>query len=244
MTDRRFQRTAMLYGDAAVETLRRSRVLVVGVGGVGGYVVEVLARSAVGAIDVVDGDVVDITNVNRQLLATTATIGRAKVDVARERILNINPCCAVRAFRMYYSDTSELRNSLNRYDYVVDCVDMMAAKVSLALSCRAAGVPIISSMGAANKSDATAFRVVDISQTEVDPLARVLRKKLRRLGMDHLKVVCSTEKPAECSYNDDEESQKPGRPTPASNAFVPAAAGIIIGGEVVKDLILRATQAD
>lgn len=243
MNDRRFQRTAMLYGDAAVEALEGCRVLVVGVGGVGGYVVEVLARSAVGAIDVVDGDTVDITNINRQLLATTATIGRAKVDVARERILNINPRCTVRAMRMYYSEQSELRQRLTDYDYVVDCVDTMSAKVDLALACRAAGVPLISSMGAANKDDATAFRVLDISKTDTDPLARVLRKKLRRLGVDRLKVVCSTEKPAEHITTDDEESQKPGRPTPASNAFVPAAAGIIIGGEVVKDLILRAMQA-
>lgn len=249
----RFQRTAMLMGESSLDRLSNVRVAVFGVGGVGGYAVEVLARSGVGHIDLVDNDTVDITNINRQIVALTSTIGLPKVEVARDRIKDINPDCVVRTHQMFYLPETAEQICLNDYDYVVDCIDTITAKINLALRCHEAGVPIISSMGAANKLDATAFRVADISQTSMDPIAKIMRKKLRRMGMEHLKVVFSTEQPirqatdggdngnndsATVATSEGETAPRTARPLPASNAFVPAAAGIVIGGEVVKDLTM------
>ncbi len=230
-----FQRTEMLLGTQAVDTLAQCRVAVFGVGGVGGYAVEVLARSGVGTIHLYDNDVVNPSNVNRQLVATTSTIGRHKVDVAVERILDINPSCKAQGFKMFYVVGNADEVDLSQYDYVVDCIDTVSAKMELVRRCTRLGVPIICSMGAANKLDATAFRIADISETDVDPLARIMRKKLRKEGIEHFKCVFSKEQPREPLITS--EPQDGSRPTPASNAWVPAAAGLILGGEVVLDLI-------
>ena len=229
-------RTQMLVGEEAIKILKASRVAVFGVGGVGGYAVEVLARSGVGAIDLYDNDVVSVTNINRQLHATTKTVGRSKVDVAAERIADINPQCVVRTYKMFYLPANADEVDLSQYNYVVDCVDTVAAKLELVRRCTRQGVPVISSMGAANKLDASAFEVADISKTDIDPLARIMRKKLRKEGIEHFKCVFSKEPPRKpCEEG---ETVKNGtRQAPASNAFVPAAAGIILGGAVVLDLI-------
>ncbi len=233
--DERFTRTALLMGDEALERLAASRVAVFGVGGVGGYAVEVLARSGVGAIDLYDNDVVSLSNINRQIIATTATVGRYKVDVAAERIADINPSCKVRVFKMFYVVGNAHEVDLSEYDYVIDCIDTVSAKMELVRRCTRLGVPIICSMGAANKLDASAFTVADISDTDVDPLARIMRKKLRKEGINHFKCVFSKEQPQQPLPSG--ETVKQGkRPVPASNAFVPAAAGIVLGGEVVLDL--------
>jgi len=231
-----FQRTEGLLGKEAVERLAQCRVAVFGVGGVGGYAVEVLARSGVGAIHLYDNDVVSPSNVNRQLIATTSTIGRYKVDVAVERILDINPSCKAQGFKMFYLVENAHEVDLSQYDYVVDCIDTVSAKMELVRRCTRLDVPVISSMGAANKLDASAFQVADISDTDVDPLARIMRKKLRKEGIEHFKCVFSKELPRKLSQEG--ETIKQGtRRAPASNAWVPAAAGIVLGGEVVLDLV-------
>lgn len=238
-----FQRTRMLLGDDAVERLRHSHIAVFGVGGVGGHVVEVLARSGVGSIDIIDNDRVNITNINRQIIALHSTVGRMKVDVAEERIRDINPECRVTKHPTFYLPANADGFDLTEYDYVVDCIDTVSAKIELVRRCHALGVPILSCMGAANKMDATAFRIADISKTNMDPLAKVIRKKLRKIGIDHLKVVFSEEQPMKPrnqstdTDNPDGVDEPAVRPVPASNAFVPATAGLIAGGEVIKDLI-------
>lgn len=232
----------MLLGKPAIEALSRSRVAVFGVGGVGGYAVEVLARSGVGVIDLFDNDRVSITNVNRQILATTHNVGQYKVDLAVERILSINPQCKATGYKMFYLVSNAHEVDLSQYDYVVDCIDTVSAKMELVRRCKRLGVPIICSMGAANKLDASAFCVTDISKTSMDPLARVMRKKLGKEGINHFKCVFSPEIPIKPIEEDDEATAEnpQRRSTPASNAFVPAAAGIILGGEVVLDLIKNA----
>lgn len=213
-------------------------VAVFGVGGVGGYAVEVLARSGVGAITLIDNDCVSISNINRQIIALLSTVGRPKVEVARERILDINPECKVTTLQQFYLPENADEIDLTTFDYVVDCIDTVKAKLELIRRCRSLNVPIICSMGAANKMDATAFRVADIDKTSVDPLAKIIRKKLRKEGIHGVKVVYSEEEPL-LPAEPTEEAIPEGRHTiPASNAFVPAVAGLIIGGEVVKDLIL------
>ncbi|MBQ2164029.1 MAG: tRNA threonylcarbamoyladenosine dehydratase, partial [Muribaculaceae bacterium] len=190
----------------------------------------------VGAIDLYDSDVVSPSNINRQIIATTSTVGRYKVDVAQERILDINPGCRVRGFKMFYVVANAGEVDLSQYDYVLDCIDTVSAKMELVRRCTRLGVPIICSMGAANKLDASAFSVADISQTDVDPLARIMRKRLRKEGIEHFKCVFSKEqprKPLAASGN----AQAGKRPVPASNAWVPAAAGLVLGGEVVLDLV-------
>ena len=236
-----------------METLHHARVAVFGVGGVGGYVVEVLARSGVGAIDLIDDDRVCMTNINRQIIALLSTIGKYKVDVAEERIHDINRHCKVKKYQTFYLPDKADEFDFAQYDYVVDCIDTVTAKIDLICRCHRLGVPILSCMGAANKLDATAFRVVDIYKTNMDPLAKVIRKKLRKLGIPALKVVYSEEEPLEpidqpeiscrlhCICPDKNMRKCTERRTiPASNAFVPAAAGLIAGGEVVKDLINKA----
>ena len=231
----------MLLGQVAMERLARSRVAVFGVGGVGGYVVEVLARSGVGALDLFDNDRVSITNCNRQIIATVHNVGQYKVDVAAERILSINPGCKVTTHKTFYLVSNADEVDLSVYDYVVDCIDTVSAKMELVRRCQRLGVSHICSMGAANKLDPTAFRVLDSSETKNDPLAKVMRKHLRREGIDHFKCVCSDEMPIEPIGEPAETAKNGTRAVPASNAFVPAAAGVIVGGEVVKDLIKAGT---
>lgn len=255
-----FSRTCMLLGQPAVETLMNSRVAVFGVGGVGGYVVEVLARSGVGTLDIIDNDCVSMSNINRQIIALHSTVGQLKVDVAEMRIMDINPQCKVNKYPMFYLPDNADSINLAEYDYVVDCIDTVTAKIELIKRCHSLGVPVISCMGAANKLDATAFRVADINKTKMDPLAKVIRKKMRELDIKHLKVVYSEEQPLkpivqsgymdenssksstedDYNINDNQNSNDTKRTVPASNAFVPAAAGLIAGGEVVKDLIKTA----
>ena len=225
-----FQRTALMLGREAMERLARSRVAVFGVGGVGSYVVEALARSGVGTLELIDNDVVSVSNINRQLVALHSTGGRPKVEVAAERVRDINPECRVIARRMFYLPTNADEVDLTSFDYVADCIDTVSAKMELIRRCTRQGVPIICSMGAAYKLDPTAFRVADITKTMMDPLARVLRKRLRREGINHFLTVYSPEAPVEVAYGDGEEH------VPASNAFVPAAAGLTIAGHIVRSL--------
>ncbi len=248
-----FSRTRMLLGTPAIDTLRGSRVAVFGVGGVGGYVVEVLARSGVGAIDLIDDDRVSLSNVNRQLLATLSAVGRLKVDVAEARILDINPHCIVRKHPTFYLPDNAEQFHFTAYDYVVDCIDTVAAKVDLICRCHQMDIPLLSCMGAAYKLDATRFCVTDLFKTINDPLAKVIRKKLRKTDIRHVKVVYSPEEPLEsigqpdgscrprCADPGEDMCRQTSRHTiPSSNAWVPAAAGLTAGGEVVKDLIARA----
>lgn len=225
-----FQRTTLLLGEAAMTRLRDSRVAVFGVGGVGSYVVEALARSGVGTLELIDNDVVSVSNINRQLVALHSTVGRPKVEVAAERVRDINPECQVIARRMFYLPTNADEVDLTSFDYVADCIDTVSAKMELIRRCTRQGVPIICSMGAAYKLDPTAFRVADITKTMMDPLARVLRKRLRREGINHFLTVYSPEAPVEVAYGDGEEH------VPASNAFVPAAAGLTLAGYIVRSL--------
>ena len=235
-----FTRTRMLIGDDAVQRLANAHVAVFGVGGVGGYVVEVLARSGVGAIDIIDNDTVNITNINRQIIALHSTIGQPKVDVTAVRIKDINPNCRVEKFNMFYLPENAGTIDLSKYDYVVDCIDTVTAKIELIKRCHTLGKPIICSMGTANKMDPTQFRIVDITETSIDPLAKILRKKLRHIGIEHVKVVFSPEQPMKPLTEYEPESDNTSRrPTPASNAFVPAAAGLVIGGEVVKEITIK-----
>lgn len=230
-----FARTRLLLGDEGLARLAASHVAVFGVGGVGGFAVEALARSGVGALDLVDSDTVDSTNLNRQIIATLPAVGRPKVEVAAERVASINPACTVRAHRCFFLPETTGIFDFAAYDYVIDAVDTVSAKIALVEAARAAGIPIISSMGTGNKLDPTAFRVADIFETSVDPLARVMRRELRRRGIDGLKVVYSTESPRPPAATP--EAVKDGsRPAPGSVAFVPSVAGLILGGEVVRDL--------
>ncbi|MBR5523988.1 MAG: tRNA threonylcarbamoyladenosine dehydratase [Clostridia bacterium] len=240
-----FARTAIQLGDEAVARLAAARVAVFGIGGVGGYAVEALARAGVGALDLIDDDRVAISNLNRQIIATHQTIGQYKVDAAAQRIASINPEAVVRTHRTFYLPQTAGAFDLTQYDYIIDAIDTVAGKIALAEAATAAGVPLISCMGAGNKLDITALQVADISKTTVCPLARVMRKELGRRGIKHLKVVYSTEDPL-TPANTDEESpapasdtrpaQKRQKPTPGSNSFVPAAAGLILAGEVIRDL--------
>lgn len=248
-----FSRTQLLLGKPAMDTLKSSRVAVFGVGGVGGYVVEALARSGVGELDIFDDDRVCLTNVNRQIYALLSTVGKFKVDVAEQRIHDINPLCIVHKYQMFYMPSNADEIDLSQYDYVVDCVDTVTAKLELIKRCHALHIPLISCMGAANKMDASAFKVADINKTKMDPLAKVIRKKLRKLGIPKLKVVFSEEEPMRpiddddisCRFHcicPDKDMRKctERRDIPASNAFVPAAAGLVAGGEVVRDLVMKA----
>ena len=229
-----FSRTRMLLGDAAMDRLKRARVAVFGVGGVGGHVVEALTRSGVGALDLVDSDRVALSNLNRQIIATRDTLGMLKVDAAKGRILSINPDCVVRTYPIFFLPETADRFDFSQYDYVVDAIDTVAGKLRLIEAAKAAGVPVISCMGAGNKLDPTSFRVADISKTSVCPLARVMRRELKKRGIDRVKVVYSTE-PALSPAPTDENTGR--RATPGSTAFVPAVAGMILAGEVIRDLI-------
>lgn len=229
-----FLRTQMLIGEKALDTLSQSRVAVFGIGGVGGYVVEALARSGVGKLDLIDNDKVNITNINRQIIALHETIGKYKVDVARDRVLSINPDAEVKVHKTFYLPENSSDFDFSEYDYIVDAVDTVTAKLEIAVNAKSANVPLISSMGTGNKLDATRFEVADIYKTSVCPLAKVMRRELKQRGINSLKVVYSKEEPVKAVVSQNEES--PGRHTPASIAFVPSVAGLIIAGEVIKDL--------
>ena len=244
-----FSRTQLLLGTEAMEKLKRARVAVFGIGGVGGYVCEALVRSGVGAFDLVDDDKVCLTNLNRQIIATRKTVGKYKVEVMRERILEINPDCDVRVHQCFYLPETADQFNFSDYDYVVDAVDTVTAKVTLVLKAQKAGVPIISCMGAGNKLDPSRFRVADIYKTQGCPLARVMRTALRKRGVKKLKVVYSDEIPTRPIEDMSISCRShcicpPGakhtcterRDIPGSTAFVPSVAGLIIAGEVVKDL--------
>ena len=239
-----FSRTALQLGEAAVDRLAHARVAVFGIGGVGGYAVEALARSGVGTLDLIDDDTVAPSNLNRQIIATHHTLGQYKVDAARERILSINPEATVNIHRTFFLPQTADAFDLSVYDYVIDAIDTVAGKIALVTAAQVVGTPIVSCMGAGNKLDATAFRVADISKTTVCPLARVMRKELGKRGIRHLKVVYSTELPLEGQVPEEEgaaasetrPAQKRAKPTPGSNAFVPAVAGLILAGEVIRDL--------
>ena len=234
-----FSRTQLIFGNDAIKKLAKARVAVFGVGGVGGYVVEALARSGVGELDLVDNDTVCLSNLNRQIIATRSTIGKYKVDVAKERVLDINPDCKVNAYRTFFMPDTAEQFDFSDYDYVVDAIDTVTGKIELVMRSKEAGVPIISSMGAGNKVDPTAFEVTDIYKTSVCPLAKVMRYQLKRRGVKKLKVVYSQEEPLSPSTDGTAESnEKTGRrATPGSNAFVPSVVGLIIAGEVIKDII-------
>ena len=225
-----FSRTARVLGEAALEKLAAARVAVFGVGGVGGYVVEALVRSGVGALDLIDSDTVALSNLNRQIIALHSTLGRCKVDVAAERARDINPVCRVTVHRLFYLPETAAQFDFHQYDYVVDAIDTVAGKLALAENAQRCGVPIISAMGAGNKIDPTRFQVADIQDTSVCPLARVMRRECKKRGIERLKVVYSKEEPAS------PPDGAPGR-VPGSTAFVPPVVGLIIAAEVVKDLI-------
>lgn len=233
--DNYFSREELLIGKDAIEILKNSRVAVFGVGGVGGFVVEVLARCGVGTIDVIDNDVVDPSNINRQIIATADTIGQEKVNVVEQRIKSINPNAVVNKHRCFFLPETAKEFDFTRFDYVVDAIDTVSGKIEIILQAKKAGVPVISCMGAGNKLDPTAFVVTDIYKTSVCPLARVMRQKLKKLGVQDLKVVYSTEKAMKPNYPPDMPPQR--KAAPGSVAFVPSVAGIIAGGEVIKDLI-------
>ena len=231
-----FSRTELLLGEEAMQKLASSRVAVFGLGGVGGYAVEALARCGIGSLDLIDHDTISLTNINRQVLATHDTVGKLKAEVAAERVKLINPEANVRALPIFYLPETENQFDFTQYDYIIDAIDTVTGKLALVVNADKAGTPIISSMGTGNKLDPTAFKVADISKTSFCPLARIMRKELRHRGIEHLKVVYSEEEPLTPSQSMQEES--PGRrQLPGSVSFVPSVAGLIIAGEVIKDLI-------
>lgn len=235
-----YSRTQFLLGEAAMKKLRNARVAVFGLGGVGGYVVEALARSGIGALDLVDHDTVSLTNINRQILATQDTVGLDKVTAAAQRVTAIDPSIRVNARKIFYLPETADQFDFTQYDYVVDAIDTVTGKLMLVQAAKAAGVPVISSMGTGNKLDPTAFRVADISETSVCPLARIIRKECKKRGIDRLKVVYSQEDPIKATLPPDDpawaELPEGRNALPGSVCFVPAVAGMIIAGEVIKDI--------
>lgn len=229
----RYERTEALLGEDAVLRLRRSRVAIFGIGGVGGYAVEALARAGVGALDLIDSDRVSVSNINRQIIATDSTVGKYKTEAAKGRIRDINPDITVTCHNIFYDEDTSEKIKLSDYDYVIDAIDSVGAKLHLIESCVKAGVKIISSMGTGAKLDPTALKVADISKTSVCPLARAVRTGLRKKGINHLRVVYSTELPrtsGECGEKCD------GKRAPSSCSFVPSVAGLILAGEVICDI--------
>lgn len=228
-----FSRTTMLIGEAAVEKLKRVRVAVFGVGGVGGYAIEALARAGVGAIDLIDNDRVSESNINRQIIALHSTVGRLKTDVMKERLLDINPQMDVRTHNVFFLPENADEFDFSGYDYVVDAIDTVSGKIALIERAKKANVPVISCMGTGNKTNPSAFVVADIEKTSVCPLARVMRRELKKRGISGVKVVYSTEEPHEPSGTKSET----GKPVPASISFVPPVAGLLLASAVIKDLI-------
>ena len=235
-----FSRSELIFGKESTKILNNSYVALFGLGGVGSYVLEALARSGVGKFDLVDNDKICVTNLNRQLLATHETIGQYKTDVAEKRVLSINPDAKIKKYNTFFTPDTANEFDFSKYDYVIDSIDTVVGKLELIEKCKENNVPIICSMGAGNKVDPTRFEIADISKTSVCPLAKVIRQELRKRGIKKVKVVYSKEPPIKQNtsfdiYKDDSINQK--KQPPGSNAFVPSAAGLIIAGEVVKDLI-------
>ena len=225
-----FSRTELIFGKEAMEKLKRSRVAVFGIGGVGGYAVEALARSGVGTLDIIDNDKICLTNLNRQIFAVHSTVGQYKVDVAKERICDICPDIKVNTYKCFFMPDTADDFNFTEYDYVIDAIDTVTGKLEIIKRAKTANVPVISAMGAGNKQDPTAFKIADIYETKVCPLARVMRQELRKAGIKDVKVVYSEEKPVRQIENVEFKN------IPGSNAFVPSVAGLIITGEVIKDL--------
>ena len=234
-----FLRTQMLLGTEALERLQNARVAVFGIGGVGGYTVEALARSGVGQLDLIDNDAVSVSNINRQILATHSTVGMPKVEAARARILDINPGCVVRTHQIFYTPETADQFDFTQYDYIVDAIDTVTGKLQLVQRACEVGTPIICCMGTGNKLDASAFEVADISKTTMCPLARIMRKELSKRGIKHLKVVYSKEEALTPTGWEEEAAALGKRQIPGSVAFVPGAAGLILAGEVIKDIVLK-----
>ncbi len=224
-------RTAALVGEAGLDRLATARVAVFGIGGVGGHLAEALARAGVGRLTLVDRDVVSLSNINRQAVALHSTVGRPKVDVMAERIRDINPACAVEAFERFYLPETAEEFDLTAFDFVADCVDTVAAKVELAVRCEAGGIPLIAAMGAGNKLRPERFRISDIAKTETDPLARVMRRELKKRGVKKLLCAWSDEPPRDSNILGEN-----GKPAPASISFVPSAMGLVMAGEIIRRL--------
>ncbi|MBO5998358.1 MAG: tRNA threonylcarbamoyladenosine dehydratase [Lachnospiraceae bacterium] len=234
-----FSRTRLLYGKAAMDKLAHCRVAVFGIGGVGGYTVEALARSGIGALDLIDNDTVCLSNLNRQIIATLDTIGEYKVDAAAKRIASISPDCTVRTYKTFFLPETQDQFDFSDYDYVVDAIDTVAGKLAIIECAKQAGVPVISSMGAGNKMDPSAFKVADLYDTKVCPLARVMRRECKKRGIRSLKVVYSEEEALHPVQDMESEAELPPagrRSIPGSAAFVPSVAGLIIAGEIINDL--------
>ena len=234
-----YSRTRFLLGQDGMDKLKSAKVAVFGLGGVGSYVVEALARSGIGALELVDHDCISMTNLNRQLFATHDTIGMDKCEAAKQRVLSIDPSILVTARKTFYMPDTAGRFDFSGYDYVVDAVDTVTAKLALIAAAKAADVPIISSMGTGNKLDPTKFQIADISKTTVCPLARIMRKECAKRGLKHVKVLFSTEDPIEPQCDSTEEMPEGRRALPGSVAFVPSVAGLIIAGEVIQDIIKK-----
>lgn len=230
-----FSRTAYVYGEEAIEKLNKSRVAVFGVGGVGGYICEALCRAGVGSIDIFDRDSVSVSNINRQIIALHSTVGRPKVEVMKKRMLDINPYCKVNAYNVFYLPENADEFDLSGYDYIADAVDTVAAKLEIAERAYKLGIPVISAMGAGNKTDPTRFEVADIANTTVCPLARVMRRELKARSIKKYKVVYSKEEPIKSGVIDEES----GKAIPGSLSFVPSAVGLIMAGEIVNDLVKK-----
>ena len=232
-----FSRTEILLGAEAMEKLYKARVAVFGIGGVGGYTVEALARCGIGALDLIDSDTVSVSNINRQILATHSTVGKLKVDVAKARVLDINPNCDVKTYPCFYLPDTADKFDFTAYDYIVDCIDTVTGKLQLVERAHAVGTSIICSMGTGNKLDPSAFQVADVAKTSMCPLARIMRKELKKRGIDHIKVVYSQEEALTPAVDEEELRRTGKRQIPGSVAFVPGAAGLVLAGEVIKDLI-------
>ena len=233
--ENQFSRTELIIGKTGMEKLAASRIAVFGIGGVGGYVVEALARSGIGEIDLIDNDKVAASNLNRQIIATHKTIGQYKVDAAKERMLDINPEVKVQTYKIFFTPETSSEIDFSKYDYIIDAIDTVSGKLEIIKRAKEAGIPVISSMGAGNKMHPEMFEIADISKTSVCPLAKVIRQELKKRGIKKVKVVYSKEipfKPAECEENSGAKKRVPG-----SNAFVPSTAGLIIAGAVIRDLI-------
>ena len=233
-----FIRTEMLLGAEALAQLQRARVALFGLGGVGGYALEALARSGIGQLDLIDNDTVSVSNLNRQILATHSTVGMPKVEAGKRRVLDINPDCVVRTYPLFYTPDTAGSFDFSQYDYVVDAIDTVTGKLALVQQAHDVGVPIISCMGTGNKLDASQFEVADISKTSMCPLARVMRRELGKRGIRHLKVVYSKEEALTPTGWEEEAAALGKRQIPGSVAFVPGAAGLILAGEVVRDIAL------
>ena len=229
-----FLRSAAIYKDK-MEVLYDAKVIVFGVGGVGGHCIDSLARSGIGRIDIVDYDKIELTNINRQYVATHSSLGKYKVDVMKKHLLDVNPNIKVKAIKKFYLPSNEDEFDLSKYDYIVDCVDTVAAKLSIISKAKENNVPVISALGAGNKMDPSLLEISDISKTKMDPLAKVMRLELRKRGINHLKVVYSQEPPIKIET--DERKEGSGRPIVGSNAFVPSSMGLLIASEVIKDII-------